>query len=278
LRRSVLAELAERAEDEDLATSIGVERRICIRLAALARILMQLLGAQLPAASAASDQVVRALQELHRSFGLLTRAKLALPDLPVTEAYIDALSLICSDLNAYAYTVIIERYSSVGDDLPPPSAAAAAAMAKPDAKGKAPLGGKKGKGAAASKPAKAKVMRNSALVSSLVYQMELTEKHVIRLAAKLKTPLAHYLKRSTARDFRIEAAAVPAPAVFGRFDTPAEEDEEDDDEDVPMTDDPDDPETEIIDDAVVGLPDPDSSDGAMSDDDGNTSSKRVRRR
>ncbi|KAJ1727698.1 hypothetical protein LPJ61_004437, partial [Coemansia biformis] len=207
LKHCVHAEQSVRPDDEDLGVSTSAERRICIRVSALAQILRQLLGAQLPG-SAANDQVIRTLQELHKSFGLLTRTKLSLVDLPVTESYIDALSLICSDLNGYAYKMIVGRYGSVNEE----SAAAATAKQQVDIKGKS-ASGKKGKGAAGSKPAKAKVMRNSTLVSSLVYHMELTEKYVIQLSAKLKTPLAHYLKRSTARDFQIKAAAMPEPVA-----------------------------------------------------------------
>ncbi|KAJ2714624.1 hypothetical protein H4R19_001632 [Coemansia spiralis] len=255
LRRTVQAELAVRPDDEDLGVSIAVERRVCIRIAALARILMQLLGCQLPG-STAGDQIVRALQELHRTFGQLTRAKLALPDLPITETFIDALSLICSDLNTHAYSMIVERYGSVGEDQ-------GAAKPQADVKGKA-VAGNKGKGMV-SKPAKAKVMRNSTLVSSLVYQMELTEKYVMQLSTKLKTPLAHYLKRSTARDFRIRAAAVPEPVAFDHHHSPSSVAPED------MDDASDEPETAEY--PLIDLPDPESCDDAPS-----STTKRARRR
>ncbi|KAI8318898.1 hypothetical protein GQ54DRAFT_335988 [Martensiomyces pterosporus] len=204
LKRCVQVELAELEgqDDADLEMSIHAERRICYRLCALAQVLMRLLGGSLAAAS--NDLVIRVFQDMHKSLALLTRAKLATADLPITEAYIDTLSLICSDMNTHAYTVIIEKYGNVG-------ASEGALQAWPiKDKGKS-KGKQKGKSEASVAKSRSKVQRDSALVSSLIYQMELTEKYVIQLATKLKTPLAHYLKRSTARDFRIESAALPDP-------------------------------------------------------------------
>ncbi|KAJ2719452.1 hypothetical protein GGI07_005207 [Coemansia sp. Benny D115] len=141
LRRCVKAELSlrESHDVDDLEISILVERRICLRITALAHIMMQLLAANLPKVS--SDAVIRGFQDMHKTFGQLTRTKVLLPELPVTEAYIDSLSLICTDLNTQAYKT--------------------------------------------------------------------SEKYVIQLGNKLKVQLAHYLKRSTARDFRIETNAIP---------------------------------------------------------------------
>ncbi|KAJ2157921.1 hypothetical protein GGF46_004157 [Coemansia sp. RSA 552] len=200
LRRTAEMEMASReaGDADDLGASITVERRLCVRMSFLGTMLMQLLSVVLPG-TAANDQVIRGFQDLHRSFALLTRAKLGLPDIPVTEAYVDLLSLICTDLNSHAYSTIIEKYGAV-------SSGAGGASQAYDAKAKG-----KGKKSERVVSGRAKVMRSSALVSSLVYQMELTEKYVIQLATKMKTPLAHYLKRSTARDFRIEATALHAP-------------------------------------------------------------------
>ncbi|KAJ2093922.1 hypothetical protein GGI16_005727 [Coemansia sp. S142-1] len=61
-------------------------------------------------------------------------------------------------------------------------------------------------------------MRDSSLVSSLVYQMELSEKYVIQLSTKFKTPLAHYLKRSTVRDFRIKKSDIPEAIAIASDD------------------------------------------------------------
>ncbi|KAJ2463649.1 hypothetical protein EV174_006924, partial [Coemansia sp. RSA 2320] len=208
LRRSVQAEqsLAAQAHDGshavgspdsgDLSASIDLERRICLRMCAMAHVLKQLLDGSLPQEQ--YDLVLRAFQDLHRSLALLTRAKLATPDLPITESYIAALSLICSELNTYAYALITAKYSNVTTS----AAGGNTAEAKPMKDNGVKKAGKASSSLVKSS-VKSKVKRDSSLISSLVYQMELSEKYVIQLSAKFKTPLAHYLKRSTARDFRI---------------------------------------------------------------------------
>ncbi|KAJ2353643.1 hypothetical protein GGH92_000530 [Coemansia sp. RSA 2673] len=206
LRRSVNMEVNQRSGtddggDVDLPLSIGVERRICWRMCALSHVLERLLSGSLP--KAMYDLVIRAFQDLHRTWALLTRAKMASAQLPITESYIDALLLICSDLNTHAYALITNKYSNM--------IGAEDATEQPLSGGIKKLAdGKDEKSKKVVKPKpKSKVMRDSSLVSSLVYQMELSEKYVIQLSTKFKTPLAHYLKRSTVRDFRIKKSDIP---------------------------------------------------------------------
>ncbi|KAJ2762749.1 hypothetical protein H4S06_000486, partial [Coemansia sp. BCRC 34490] len=197
------------------------ERRICLRIQAVAQMLDQLLSIRFgPRIS--GDPVIRALNDLHRCFLLLTKTKLARPDLPVTAEYVDTLALLCQSLNTRAYAMFLDKYTGAAESLGSSTSSTTAG----DAKGM-PLGAGKGDGAegkdkknkksltARAGAAKSKVLRDSALVSSLVFQIEQTEKHVILLSSRFKVPLAHYLKRSTARDFRIEAAAIPSPVGVG---------------------------------------------------------------
>ncbi|KAJ2438309.1 hypothetical protein GGF42_008338, partial [Coemansia sp. RSA 2424] len=195
-------------DDVDLRQSIKVERRICQRLCAVAQqVLEPLLSGTLP--KAMYDLVIRAFQDLHKTLALLTRAKMGIVQLPITESYIDALSLICSDLNTHAYALITSKYSNMigaQDSTEQQQSAKKGKLAKE--------GGVKPK-------LKSKVMRDSSLVSSLVYQMELSEKYVIQLSAKFKTPLAHYLKLSTARDFRITKSHIPMAVISDNDDEEA---------------------------------------------------------
>ncbi|KAJ2124713.1 hypothetical protein IW147_001491 [Coemansia sp. RSA 720] len=186
LRRTSTQELAMRPEgdSEDLHASIQLERRVCKRIHALSQLLLQLLSTVMPTPGA-TDQVIRVFHDLHRTFAHLTRIKLQCVQVPITESYIDCLSLICSTLNTHAHSMIIDKYGAL---------VGSADAEKPNKKAKLTSGS----------VGKARVLRNSAVVSSLVYQMELTEKYVGQVAARHKTPLAHYLKRSLARDFRIE--------------------------------------------------------------------------
>ncbi|KAJ1671113.1 hypothetical protein GGF38_001042 [Coemansia sp. RSA 25] len=192
-------------DDVDLRQSIKVERRICQRLCAVAQqVLEPLLSGTLP--KAMYDLVIRAFQDLHKTLALLTRAKMGIVQLPITESYIDALSLICSDLNTHAYALITSKYSNMigaQDSTEQQQSAKKGKLAKE--------GGVKPK-------LKSKVMRDSSLVSSLVYQMELSEKYVIQLSTKFKTPLAHYLKLSTARDFRITKSHIPMAVISDNDD------------------------------------------------------------
>ncbi|KAJ2885713.1 hypothetical protein FB639_001717 [Coemansia asiatica] len=206
LKRSVQVELSERESvnaEEDLHKSIAAERRICLRITALAHIMMHLLKTSWPKAS--NDIVLRSFQEMHKTLGALTRIKINSPDLPITEAYIDVLSLICSDLNTEAYAMLIEKYgnNSTEDSM--------AGGKGNNNKGKGKEKDTKSKLAGTSKSSKSQVLKVSTLVSSLVFQIETTEKYVVQLGKKFKTPLSHYLKRSTARDFRIETNAIPEP-------------------------------------------------------------------
>ncbi|KAJ2694987.1 hypothetical protein GGH99_000377 [Coemansia sp. RSA 1285] len=193
------------------------ERRICLRIQAVAQMLDQLLSIHFgPRIS--GDLVIRALNDLHRCFLLLTKTKLACPDLPVTAEYVDTLALLCQSLNTRAYAMFLDKYTGAAESLG--STFSSSSTTTGDAKGML-SGAGKGDGAkgkekkksltARAGSAKSKVLRDSALVSSLVFQIEQTEKHVILLSSRFKVPLAHYLKRSTARDFRIEAAAIPSP-------------------------------------------------------------------
>ncbi|KAJ1762087.1 hypothetical protein LPJ54_005910, partial [Coemansia sp. RSA 1824] len=171
LRRMSASELAERPENdaEDLVMSIQVERRVCGRIHSLSQLLLQLLSTVMPT-QAATDQVIRMFHDLHRSFAHLTRTKLQCVQVPITESYIDCLSLICSTLNTYAHSMIIDKYGAL---------VGSADTENPK---------KKTKLTSSKSAGKSHVLRNSTLVSSLVYQMELTEKYVGMVAAKHKTP------------------------------------------------------------------------------------------
>ncbi|KAJ1771152.1 hypothetical protein LPJ74_002540 [Coemansia sp. RSA 1843] len=233
LSRCVRLEKASRPphDDEALHESIVFERRVCLRVRFLAQMLDQLLSIHFTG-KVSGDLVIRALNDLHKIFLLLTKAKLSCTDLPITEEYIVTLSLICQNLNTRAYSMFLDKYTGNEPPAAPGSYASGGdAKAVPFAKGDDSGKGKKGKeksfaNVLSSRNSKSKVLRDSALVSSLVFQMEQTEKHVIQLSTKFKVPLAHHLKRSTARDFRIEAAAIPSP--MGMFQSQQLSEPEDD--------------------------------------------------
>ncbi|PIA18244.1 hypothetical protein COEREDRAFT_85239 [Coemansia reversa NRRL 1564] len=280
LRRLVPPELELRGPDDDLLFSIGLERRVCARLAALAElILLPLLACtQLP--PVASDHVLRAVLDLHRALAGLTRAKLAYSALPVTEAFTQLLSLVCTRLNTHVYAVLVDKYGCL-----PQQQHSLSSQSKAAAKDKN-IAGKKAATTKSSKSARSRVMRNSSIVSSLVYQIELTEKYVVQLGAKLKTPLAHYLKRSTARDFRIEVAAVPDHLPYeehvAELDSPSHDPEGFSDgveaaDDVLVSEDNGDPNDSGV--GHLDLPDPDDSDNNPNISDNNDespASKRLR--
>ncbi|KAJ2357434.1 hypothetical protein GGF43_001460, partial [Coemansia sp. RSA 2618] len=184
-------------QPRDLHYSVQCERRICARLHMFARLLEQLVRTRWVSAQC-QDHAIRLFHDLHRAFASLTRVKLQLAELPVTDAYIDCLSLICSTLNTPIYAILVAKYS----DLVHP--ASSSLMMKPDSTEKPAAKKLKATQNASKKTiGRAAVLRNSSLVSSVVYQIEVTEKYVVQLGVKQKTPLAHYLKRSSARDFRI---------------------------------------------------------------------------
>ncbi|KAJ2744079.1 hypothetical protein GGI20_003250 [Coemansia sp. BCRC 34301] len=202
MQRCVHMEL-DSSSQEELHQSIRAERRICQRFCAVSQVLQQFLGNEsLP--KAMYDLVLRAFQDVHRTLSLLTRAKMGVVQLPITESYIDVLSLVCLDLNTHAYAILTDKYNTmVGSN------------ADDDMISSGPLKkacGEKGKVAKVQR-LKSRVMRDSSLVSSLVYQMELSEKYVMQLSNKFKTPLAHYLKLSTARDFRINISRISDAAT-----------------------------------------------------------------
>ncbi|KAJ1931920.1 hypothetical protein EC988_009628, partial [Linderina pennispora] len=208
---------ADGHDDPEVVGSIHAERRICLRLHSLASIICSLFERSL---ATTSDLPVRIFLDLLRALDQLTRSKLAIPLLPITESYINILEFVCSDLTIRFYDTVVLRY---GRDSAP-------VQADEKEKGKK----KKEKGGRT----KSRVMRDSALVSNVVYQIEMTEKHVNQLGAKFKTPLAHYLKRSTARDFRIHRNALPAmqPPMFGE-DCAAAAGQEEEEEEVLVSDD-----------------------------------------
>ncbi|KAJ2315191.1 hypothetical protein H4S02_000382 [Coemansia sp. RSA 2611] len=201
MRRELATRPAQ--DDEDLHVTIRLERRICLRLHALSTLASQLLAARFAHASA-GDQVLRMYGDLHRTFAQLTKCKLALTQVPVTEAYVDALALICTQLKSHADQIIVERFERLGAM----NAEGGGAEKKHSGKKADKTGG-----AAAGKHGLRALLRSSTVVSSLVYQMEYTEKQVVLLGARRKTPLAHYLKRSSARDFRIRTADLAEPLL-----------------------------------------------------------------
>ncbi|KAJ2628579.1 hypothetical protein H4R22_003803 [Coemansia sp. RSA 1290] len=207
LRKCASAELRLRPDhdDEDLHVSIRLERRLCMRLYALTPILMHMLSTQF--AGTLSDQSIRIFTDLHRTFALLTRTKLQASELPITESYIECLSQICTTLNQRAFSLVTEKYGRFMAD------ANESKSEKPAKKKQSQLPRSSG-GVAKTKM----LSRNSVLVSSLIYQMELSEKYVAKLAAKTKTPLAHYLKRSSMHDFRINVADLAEPLATTSHD------------------------------------------------------------
>lgn len=189
LKRLGQAEMKE-TEKEDMDISVGVERRICYRAAALGHVLSRLLSDGLP--EGCYDQIIRAFQDLHKVLGSLTRAKMSVVDLPITEAYVELLSQVCRDLNTNAYGVIMDKYHN----------------SMLQAKHRQQLKkDKKGKGKETNMVIKT-TNKDATLIPSVIYQMELTEKYVVQLGTKFKESLTQYLKRSIARDFRINEDAL----------------------------------------------------------------------
>ncbi|KAJ2371486.1 hypothetical protein IW150_004570 [Coemansia sp. RSA 2607] len=292
LKRCVQVEISKQdvSEAEDLERSICAERRICLRLMALSHIMMRLLKTRWQKMT--NDAVVRTFQEVHKTFGLLTRTKTACKDLPITESYIDVLSLICSELNTHVYNMLIEKYgnnSSVGraDDAKDGETGKTTSKGKGKGKGKETL-------TAGVKNKSQQIMKDSTLVSSLIFQIETTEKHVGNLGKKFNTSLAHYLKRSTARDFRIRESDIPAPPKFGHSRSsyedssigetngdPVDEEDEQVAEDVELND-YESPETQVMDlvDLDARMDEDEQNEDEDEDEDDESerqSSKRARR-
>ncbi|KAJ1898947.1 hypothetical protein LPJ66_002428, partial [Kickxella alabastrina] len=140
LKLTTKQELAHREphDTSDLHQSILVERRICLRLTALAHLMKELLVPYLPKISV--DAVLRAFQDMHRTLGGLTRVKLGCVELPITESYVDCLALVCSDLNSLAYHMLPDIYGkgSIGD--PSGDSPANSKLSKTDNKEKGKLG------------------------------------------------------------------------------------------------------------------------------------------
>ncbi|KAJ1896971.1 hypothetical protein LPJ66_003664, partial [Kickxella alabastrina] len=118
LKLTTKQELAHREphDTSDLHRSILVERRICLRLTALAHLMKELLVPYLPKVS--MDAVLRAFQDMHRTLGGLTRVKLGCVELPITESYVDCLALVCSDLNSLAYHITARDFRIEVDAIP----------------------------------------------------------------------------------------------------------------------------------------------------------------
>ncbi|KAI8928550.1 FANCI solenoid 4-domain-containing protein [Entophlyctis helioformis] len=56
--------------------------------------------------------------------------------------------------------------------------------------------------------AKQQLGQDTKMVPNLVYQVEQFERHLIKLTKRSKTNLARFIKRSTARDFRIQVQKI----------------------------------------------------------------------
>ncbi|KAF9913165.1 hypothetical protein EC991_003625 [Linnemannia zychae] len=65
-------------------------------------------------------------------------------------------------------------------------------------------GGGSGGGGGAKSRQKAKILRESKLIPTLIYGVEQYERYVIQLSKKSKVNLTQFMRRSTARDFRIQ--------------------------------------------------------------------------
>ncbi|KAF9387950.1 hypothetical protein BGX21_000433 [Mortierella sp. AD011] len=69
---------------------------------------------------------------------------------------------------------------------------------------KSTTGGIQGVGGGVKSRQKAKIMRESKLIPTLIYGVEQYERYVIQLGKKAKVNLTQFMRRSTSRDFRIQ--------------------------------------------------------------------------
>jgi hypothetical protein len=65
---------------------------------------------------------------------------------------------------------------------------------------------------------KAKIVRESKLIPSLIYTVEQYERYVIQLSKKAKVNLTQFMRRSTARDFRIQIQRLSDLGLEDRYD------------------------------------------------------------
>ncbi|XP_048585448.1 Fanconi anemia group I protein isoform X2 [Nematostella vectensis] len=179
----------------------------------------------------------------HRLIGLVMAfhelAQSALPDGPCTEATLKALTKLYVSLGSVAkyYTSLYNQrlgYLSPkfeklvklsGTHLSQQVYAlityiqSAQALSLQEHVGKAKKKAPKGQAV----PGKAKVMKEMKFIPNLIYAIEQYEKFLIQLSKKSKINLMEHIKRSTARDFRINGATLEAAL---REESSDEEDEE----------------------------------------------------
>ncbi|KAF9927728.1 hypothetical protein FBU30_002931 [Linnemannia zychae] len=85
-------------------------------------------------------------------------------------------------------------------------------------KDKANIGGRGGRGGAAKARQKAKILRESKLIPTLIYGVEQYERFVIQLSKKSKVHLTQFMRRSTARDFRIQIQRLGDLGLEDKYD------------------------------------------------------------
>ncbi|CAG8499966.1 11646_t:CDS:10 [Paraglomus brasilianum] len=155
---------------------------ICKKLEIMIRTIVSLERASLPISSA--EHLIKCLIKTYKVLATLTKHMIATGgDTP--SHFVDIIKLTGDQLTENFYTLLM-------------------AFGQLNSGGRQTSNNGKGK----SKTTKARIARESKLVPSAVFTHEQFEKSILQLSKKSKTNLMQYMKRSTARDFRIKVKKI----------------------------------------------------------------------
>ncbi|KAJ1675192.1 hypothetical protein EV182_001752 [Spiromyces aspiralis] len=200
LRHCYRAEAQHDASDEpSLAfdNSIKIERRISIYLQQVLQVMGDITSIILRDQYA--ELLIRCHQLCFKTVASLTKSKIATKLLPITDDYVHLLEYACVSLTPTIYdflSIYQGRRDSDSDDNVGDAAGTRSRINKAKGKGKDRQ--------IKHNKHQAQIGRESRLVPRLIFTLEQFERFVIQLSASSKTQLTRFLRRSTARDFRVD--------------------------------------------------------------------------
>ncbi|CAG8439164.1 9995_t:CDS:10 [Ambispora gerdemannii] len=169
----------EDAESDSSSEHTKIEAKILTMMIKLINISINLVRTDLPETS--SEHLIKSLQRTYKALLALTKYKISEAG-PINQLFIGVIELAGSNLSESLYNHLTFSLQSTG-------------MRRQGMV-------KKGKGTTNSNMAR--VIRESKLIPSLIFLIESFERYLLQLSKKSKTELMQYIKRATARDFKLQ--------------------------------------------------------------------------
>ncbi|KAJ1912251.1 hypothetical protein H4219_005674 [Mycoemilia scoparia] len=151
-----------------------------------------------------AELLLRCHQKLYKTMASFSKAKIWAKMLPITDAFIQLLAYVGSNLSPVLYDFLAMYQGRHESDDENDGKIAKNGDEKSKASKIKGLTGGGSRSKTKAMQQKSRINRESKLVPGLVFTLEQFERYIIQLGSVSKVKLAHHLRRSTARDFRVD--------------------------------------------------------------------------